>query len=153
MELRRRSILVFGLLAALWLLIVGWQVQEHARVKESAKADLRNRSRDIANTLSAFIRGLRFRGTILQDRLEPVLHELVNGRTNELVKSSELISIALLNAAGEPVAFAGRPIDLGQKEILQEGERWGPTSVTLVHAVDLGTSVTQEGVTNPTIVL
>ena len=34
-------------------------------------------------------------------RLETVLNELVNGRTNELVKCSELISIALLNAAGE----------------------------------------------------
>jgi signal transduction histidine kinase len=155
MELRRRTVLVYGLLAAIWLLVVGWQVQEHARVKEAARTGLRNRSKDIANTLSAFIRGLRFRGTILQDRLEPVLQELVTARTNELFKSSELISVALLNAAGEPVAFAGPLIGLGQKEkeSLQKGERWGPTTVTLVHAVDLGTSVNQEGVTNPTIVL
>src|SRR3989442_1211602 len=123
MELTRRSLWIYVLLAFTWVVIAGWQVEEHLRVKESAKTDLRNRSKDIANTLSAFIRGLRFRGTISPERLEPVLNELVNGRTNELVKSSQLISIALLNAAGEPLASAGRPIDLGHT--LQEGERWG----------------------------
>src|ERR1019366_9373669 len=89
MELNRRSQLVYGLLAAIWLLVLGWQVEEHLRVKEAAKTDLRNRSKDIANTLSAFIRGLRFRGggAVLQPQLEAVLNELVNGRTNELVKS------------------------------------------------------------------
>ena len=101
MEMTRRSLLVYGLMAALWALVVAWQAEEHLRVKESAKTDLRNRSKDIANTVSACIRGLRFRetGAVLQNRLESVLNELVNGRTNELVKSSELISIVLLNAA------------------------------------------------------
>jgi signal transduction histidine kinase len=149
----RRFPLVYGLLLAVWGLIVGWQAVEHNRVRQSAKADLRKSSKDIANTLSAFIRGLQFRGAVLQERLEPVLNELVSGRTNELVKSSELISIALLNAAGEPVAAAGKPIDFEQKDILQEGERWGRTSVTFVNPVDLGASLASEGATNPTIVL
>src|SRR5437764_5503023 len=153
MGLTRRSIFFYGLLALIWVLAVGWQVEEHHRVKESAKTDLRNRSKDIANTLSAFIRSIRFRGTISQERLEPVLQELVNGRTNELVRSSELISIALLNAAGEPVAWGGRSVDLAQKELLQEGERWGRRTVTLVNPVDLGAALTSEGATNPTVVL
>src|ERR1051326_2787270 len=144
MELTRRSLLVYALLLATWVLVVGWQAEEHRRVNQSARTDLRNRSKDIANTLSAFIRGVRFRGAVSPERLEPVLSELVNGRTNELVKSSELISIVLLNAAGEPVASAGRPIDLGQKEILQEGERWGRATLTIINPVDLGTTVTQE---------
>jgi len=155
MEMTRRSLLVYGLMAALWALVVAWQAEEHLRVKESAKTDLRNRSKDIANTVSACIRGLRFRetGAVLQNRLESVLNELVNGRTNELVKSSELISIVLLNAAGESVASAGKPIDFEHKEILHEGERWGRQSVTLVNPVDLGASLATEGVTNPTVVL
>ena len=154
MEMTRRSWLVYGLLAAVWVLVLGWQVEEHVRVRDAAKTDLRNRSKDIANTLSAFIRGLRFReGTVLQNRVESVLNELVNGRTNELVKSSEVISIALLNASGDQVVSAGKPIDLEHKEILQEGERWGRQSVTLVNPVDLGASLAAEGVTNPTVVL
>jgi len=155
-ELTRRSLLVYGLLAALWVLVAGWQIEEHYRFKNVAKTDLRNRSKDIANTLSAFIRGLRFRGRepwIIPERLEPVLNEMVNGRTNELVRSSELVAIGLINAAGEPIAWAGRPLDLSQKELLQEGERWGLRTVTLINPVDLGASVTSEGVTNPTIVL
>jgi len=155
MEMTRRSLLVYGLLAAVWVLVAAWQTEEHLRVRESAKAELRYRSKDIANTVSACIRGMRFRetGTVLQDRLESVLDELVNGRTNELVKSSELISITLLNAAGDRVAGAGKPMDFEHKEILQEGERWGRQTVTLVNPVDLGASLAAAGVTNPTVVL
>ena len=151
MELTRRSLLVYGLLVAVWVLVLGWQVEEHLRVKEAAKTDLRNRSKDIANTLSALIRGMRFRGAIPQERLEPVLKELISGRTNELVKSSELISIVLLNATNQPVASAGRPIDAQREDLLQEGEHWGQKSVTLVNPVDLGASLSSEGVTNTLI--
>src|SRR5438132_1030191 len=153
MELNRRSLLIYVLLVITWTVIVGWQVEEHQRVQESAKTDLRNRSKDIANTLSALIRGLRFRGgTVIPEKLETVLNELVYGRTNELVKSSGLISIVLLNAAGEPLASAGKLPDLGQKDILQKGEHWGRKSVTLANPVDLGAIVTSEGVTNPTVI-
>ena len=62
------------LLAALWLLVVGWQVQEHLRVKDSAKTELRDKSKEIANTLCALIRGIRFRGGIPKDRLESALN-------------------------------------------------------------------------------
>jgi signal transduction histidine kinase len=155
MELSRRSQLVYGLLAAVWVLVVGWQLEEHLRVREAAKTDLRNRSQAIAKTVSAFIRGLRFfRGTVVpQDRLEPVLNELVSRRTNELGQSGELLSIMLLNAAGEKLVSAGRPIDFTQKELLQEGERWGRRTVTLINPVDLGAALTSEGATNPTVVL
>jgi signal transduction histidine kinase len=153
MELTRRTALVYAVLAAIWLLVVGWQFQEHRRVTEAAKADLRSRSKDIAKTVSAFIRGSRFRGVMLQERLEPVLNEMVTGRTNELTSSSELIGIKLFNAVGESVASAGIPIDLDQKELVQEGERWGHKSVVLVNPVNLGASLTSEGTTNPTVVL
>jgi signal transduction histidine kinase len=77
----------------------------------------------------------------------------VNGRSNELVKASELTSIALLNAAGERIAEAGRPVDLDQRDILQEGEHWGQRNVIFVNPVDLGATATWEGGTNPTVVL
>jgi signal transduction histidine kinase len=152
MDLTRRSLVIYAALAAIWVLIAGWQTEEHLRVREGAKSELSNRSKDIANTVSACIRGMRFRGTVLQERLEPLLNELVNARSNELVKSSEVISLALLNATGEPIAQAGRPIDFESKDILQKGERWGQHTVTFVNPVDLGASLTSEG-TNYTVVL
>jgi signal transduction histidine kinase len=153
MGLTRRTLTVYTLLAAVWGLVVLWQAEEHFRFREAAKSDLSNRSKDIANTVSACIRGMRFRGAVLQDRLESVLNELVNGRANELVKASELTSIALLNAAGERIAEAGRPIDLDQGDILQAGEHWGQRNVIFVNPVDLGSTATWEGGTNPTVVL
>ncbi len=153
MDLTRRNFLVYGLLLAVWALVVGWQAEEHARVREAAKTTLSNRSKDIANTVSACLRGMRFRRTILQERLQPVLNEIVNGGTNELVKSSELMAIVLLNAAGEPVASAGQHVDLEQKDILQKGERWGVRTVVFINPVDLGASLGSEGETNPTVVL
>ena len=140
MDLIRRSLLVYGLLGAVWALVFGWQIQEHGRVREAAKTDLRNRSKDIANTVSAIIRGMRFRdGMIPSPRLEPVLNELIQGRTNELVKSSELISIVLLDVNNQPLAFAGRPIGPQREALLfRDGEHWGEHSVTLVNPVILG---------------
>jgi signal transduction histidine kinase len=139
MDLIRRNLLVYGLLGAVWVLVFGWQVEEHLRVKEAARTDLRNRSKDIANTLSALIRGMRFRGgAIPSERLEPVLNELIHGRTNELIKSSELISIALLDANNTPLFLAGRPIDPQREELLfRDGEHWGEHSVTLVNPIIL----------------
>lgn len=138
MDLTRRSVLVYVFLAALWGLVVAWQGEEHWRVRSAAKADLNNRSKDIANSVSASIRAMVFWGTIRKDRVERLLDELVNGRTNEVVKSSELISLALLNAAGEQLASGGRPVDYTQTDILQHGERWGQRTVTFVIPVDLG---------------
>jgi signal transduction histidine kinase len=82
-----------------------------------------------------------------------LLQELVHGRSNELVKASEVVSIVLLNAAGEPVASAGKPVDLSQQDILQKGERWGAQTVVFVNPVDLGVSLISQGTTNPTVVL
>jgi signal transduction histidine kinase len=153
MDLTHPNRWVYPLLAVMWLLVAVWQAEEHFHFREAAKTNLSNRSKDIANTVSACIRGMRFRGAVLQERLEPVLEELVNGGANDLVKSSELVSIVLLNASGDTVAKAGRPIDFTQQDILQRGERWGQHTVTFVNPVDLGASLTSEGATNPTVVL
>ncbi len=147
-----RRLLIYGILLGVWLLVVGWQVEEHVRIQDAARTDLRNRSKEIANTLSAVIRAMRFRDAVLQDRLEPVLNELVNERTNELVRSSELLSIALLNPAGDPVVSVGDPVNLQQKDLLQEGEHWGAESVTFVTAI-AGINVSPEGETNATVIL
>jgi signal transduction histidine kinase len=125
MKPNRPNVIIYGLLLGIWVLVVGWQVEEHHRVQEAAKAGLRNRSKEIANTLSAFIRGLRFRGGVLQQRLEPVLIELVNGYTNQLVKSSDLISVALLNTTNGIVVSVGRPVDFSHTEILEETGQTG----------------------------
>ena len=92
-----RPRLVYGVLFVVWGMIVVWQIAEHRWVRKSARSALINRSRDITATLGLVIRSQRrFGGVVLQERIEPAL--------KELVKSGELGSVALLNAAGDVVA-------------------------------------------------
>lgn len=152
MELNRRRHFVFALLAGAWLLVAGWQVQEHQRVVKTAKSDLRNRSHEIASTLSAVTRALRFRGAIFQERLDPVLNELVSPHTNALLKSSGLKALALLNVDGETVVSVG-DTNLLAREMTAERETWSLDHVTFVLAM-AGANVSPEGATdNPTVVL
>jgi signal transduction histidine kinase len=146
-DLINRTRWVYALLMAALGLVAAWQVMEHNRVKHSAREALVNRSRDITTTLGLVIRSQRrFGGIVSQERLESAL--------NELVKSGELGSVALLNATGEVVASAGTPIELDTRGMMRSAERWDHKSVTVVNLVDLGASVAREGETNrPTIVL
>ena len=113
MNHEQKSTWVGTLLLAAWLLVVVWQITEHRRVVEAAKADLRNRSHEIASTLSAVTRALRFRGTLFQDRLDPVLNELASVRSNALVSASQLLAVGLLNNEGDTVVAAGEIFESG----------------------------------------
>jgi signal transduction histidine kinase len=145
MNWNRRYSWMYAILFAVWALVVAWQAEEHARVVAAGKNVLRRNANAVANTLGAFIRGLQFRGAVFSDRLEPALNELVS--TNSSAPPGELISVVLLNAAGEAVAAAGKPVDLAQPAVLQQGERWGERTVTMVYPV-FGARLVTEGDTN-----
>ena len=152
MNREQKSTWVGTLLLAAWLLVVVWQVTEHRRVVEAAKADLRNRAHEIASTLSAVTRALRFRGAVFQERLDPVLNELASVRTNALVSASQLLAVGLLNNEGDIVAAAGET-NLISRESAGETERWSDENVIFILPVE-GASVNPEGGTNnPTVVI
>jgi signal transduction histidine kinase len=136
-QLSNRSPWVYGLLFFLWVLVIGWQAVEHSRVKKAARSALISRSKDITATLGVVIRSQRrFGGIVSQERLESAL--------NELVRSGELSSVALMNVAGDVVASAGLPVDFATRGAPAQSERWDAQSVTLVNLVDLGSSVSPE---------
>ena len=153
MNREQRGRWVAGLLLGAWVLVIAWQVTEHRRVVEAAKSDLRNRSREIAHTLSAVTRALRFRGAVFQERLEPVLNDLASVRPNALVRTSPLIAIALLNSEGDTVVAVGET-NLISRESAGENGLWSDENVVFVLPVE-GASVSPEGPTNnnPTVVL
>jgi signal transduction histidine kinase len=151
MELRRRSVLIYGLLLAAWVLILGWQVTEHFRVRRAARAELILRAKDISTTLGIVLRSQRrFGGVVSKERLESALADLV--------RPGELSGIALLNAAGDVVASAGARPDFQAKAIDGPSERWDEQRVTLMNLVDLGATVTRDiehdiERTNPPVIL
>ena len=138
--------LIYAALVVVWALIAAWQAVEHQRVRQAAQAALLNRSQDITGTLGLVLRSQRRWGMVSQERLEPALRELV--------RSGEVISLALLNASGEVVVSAGAPLNLESEGLVKAGERWDPRRVTLVNLVDLGLTVSDRGETNrPTILM
>ena len=143
----QRTKLVYGLLAVLSLIILGWQYAEHKRVERAAQTSLRNRSKAITSTLSGMLANQRFRGG-------PLFQERVESALKDVVKSGEVSSIALLNAQSEVIVAAGEPINTDIKQVLQVVEQWEPHRVLIGNPVDLGDDVTREGETNsPAIVL
>lgn len=143
-----RSSLVYGLIFAVWGLVVGWQSLEHSRVKEAARSALILRARDITGTLGLVIKSQRrWGGIVSQSRLEPAL--------NSLVSSEALKSVALLNSLGDVVASAGMPIDPQAAGSLPQGVHWDESSVTVVNPIDLGEVSEREGDpgNRPTIVI
>ena len=141
-----RGRLVYAGLLAAWVLLVGWQVAEHLRVRKSARAELLNRARDISTTVGVVLRSQRHFGVIAKERLESAL--------TDLVKPGELGGVAILNAVGDVVASAGTMGDFFPKIEGRTAEYWGDQSVTVINLVDLGTSVASEQErTNPAIVL
>src|SRR5688500_1346579 len=142
-----RSSIVYGLLLTATAAIIGWQSIEHSRVKEAARTALINRARDITTTLGVVIRSQRrFGGIVSQERIESAL--------KDLVKTGELKSVLLLNAAGSVVASAGEAVEAAATSNIEDGAHWGERSVTLLNLVDLGTNVVQEGESGrPIIVL
>ncbi len=139
MELKRRSVLIYGLLLGVWVLVVIWQAAEHVRVRNEARAALVNRAKDISTTLGIVLRSQRrFGGVVSKERLEASLNELLKQ------DKTELSGIALLNAAGEMVASAGTGTDFQNRGAAGTTETWNAQTVTLVNPVDLGANLTYD---------
>ena len=49
--MKRRDWIVYGMLSAVWALLIGWQMAEHSHVKAGAREALVNRAKDISDTL------------------------------------------------------------------------------------------------------
>ncbi len=128
--------MIYGLLLGVWVLVVAWQVEEHVRMRDTARLDLRKGSQSIANTIGAVVSGQQFRGAVIRERLEPVLDELVASSTNSAT-ADEVVSIEILNATNGVMASAGRLIDVSTNtDILQVGEHWGLRTMTRVYPVE-----------------
>jgi signal transduction histidine kinase len=142
----RRNWLVYGVLIAIWVVLVGWQVAEHMRMQRNAHRALIHRAQDISDTLGIVMRSQRRFGIITKEQLESAM--------KALVKPGDIDAIALLNAAGDVVAEAGEPFDLQTKGLNSTGEYWDKDNLVVMNLVDLGTNMTHDlESTNVTLVL
>ncbi len=125
-----RRNLTYALLVITWLAFAGWQLLEHQRAGELARKNLANRAHDLSAALSVVIRSQGRTAIIPKPRLEAALSELTN--------STELRSVMLLNAAGEVVAKAGRPMVVDAAMLLRTHEYWTRDTASFANLVALG---------------
>jgi signal transduction histidine kinase len=123
----KRRLLVSILIFSAGIGVCGWQAQEHARFRERAKQALVNRGNDITETLRIVVRSQRRWGPfVTKERLQPALEDFI--------RSGELEAIAFISATGEPVARAGKAIDVTPAEIAKaRGVLWNERTLTLMN--------------------
>ncbi len=140
----RRNALVYGMLFAIWAALIAWQVAEHARVKNAARALLQERARYVAMTCGRILRAPG-RLVVSKGYLESTISQLVRpGETN----SGELRSVVLVNRDGDIAAAAPTNVDFPRDE-MQSGPHWDGPIVWLPNLVDLGTNLSEDLIVLP----
>jgi signal transduction histidine kinase len=122
------------------LAVCAWQAEEHLRFERASRDALIKRGRDITSTLGVVLRSQRRFGLVLaKERVEPSLQALV--------QPEELESIAILSVTGEPLASAGKPVNLGPDAFQPGGvylDRSAGT-LTIMNLMDLGSGGSEDG--------
>lgn len=136
--LAKKTISFYLLLAIVWVVFAGWQISEHYRFRHASYVSLLNRGRQIANYMGIVIRSQGIFGMVRQARLEAALEELV--------RSTDLRAVVLLNSSGQVVASAGKPLGLNLDNLPKQTTQWDSKQklITIMDLVDLGTSTTKE---------
>ncbi len=125
-----RRMMLLLLLVGIWLLFFGWQAVEHQRFKEFSQKGLTRRAHDLSAALSVVIRSQGRIAVIPKDRLEAALEELVS--------STELESVVLLNESGEVAASAGQEMTANADQLLKVREHWSTNTASFANLVALG---------------
>ena len=125
----RKTASVYLLLILAWALIVVWQSLEHTRFTSKSRIILRDRAREIGNTLSVVIRSQGRFGMVDKRRLEAALDDLATSRS--------LQSVMLLNSQNQVVATAGIPITLSTEALIKQSEHWDVSQVIFINPINL----------------
>jgi signal transduction histidine kinase len=145
-SIAKRKWLIPVMLIGGGLAICGWQLEEHLRFERAEKEALIKRGRDITSTLGLVLRSQRRFGLIVsKERIEPSLQALV--------QREEMESIAILAVTGEPLATAGKPVDLEPDVLRAGGAFWGPVSLTIMNLMDLGSGGPEGNSRPPAVVM
>jgi signal transduction histidine kinase len=143
--INKRRLVFSALIIACGLGVCAWQAQEHLRRRRNIAQGLINRGKDITSTLGVLLRSQRRFGIVSKERLQPVLEDLV--------RSGELESIAILGADGQTIASAGAKLELTPEMLQAPGPYWRARSLTILNPMDLDPNSDDGARSRPPIVL
>jgi signal transduction histidine kinase len=120
----------YALLGILAVAVVTWQALEHGRVRAAAQAALAARAQDMAVSVSVVLRSQGRFGWVQRERIETALEALT--------RSTEPISVALLDADGAVTVSAGDGVREDYSRLLEKRAHWERDRATFVNVVALG---------------
>ena len=129
-----RSWAVYGMLAAIWGALLGWQAAEHIRVSKQLHNKVTDLAHSKADYCAKLVRSRRFSGGVInKERLEGGLNSLVD---------VDVKAVEVLNDANHVVASAGETnFDLPPDSEFEHAAFWGGTLAFLKYPIDLGTNL------------
>jgi signal transduction histidine kinase len=132
-----RSWAVYGMLAAIWGALVGWQAAEHIRQSKQLHDNLVDRCRAKSSTCAKLMRTPGFsRSVINKERLEVAL--------NALIDTNDLRAVELLNKSNEVVAAAPAPVEMPSPNEFTGAVFWSGDTAIVKYPIDLGTNMEPE---------
>lgn len=123
-----RRLLVAAVLLAAWLLLGAIQYRDYQGQCELSRAVLSGQAATLRNAIVGGIRSHRRVGRFLQEQLAGLL--------DELVKSQDVLAVAITTAKGETVVASGNADLLGTPPAAP-GAYWDPTGFRLVSEFEL----------------
>jgi len=122
----RRFTMYAGLLLA-WTIFAAWQYHAYRHERELAQEILRRQSHSVMNALVGGIRSHRRLGRFFEDQLQ--------GALDELVKSEDVLAVAVVGQDGGTILSAGQTPLLDTSPTA--GGYWDPTGFRLVEQFEL----------------
>jgi len=123
----RRPAIYGGLLLA-WAIFAAWQYHDYGHERELAQEILRRQSGSVMNALVGGVRSHRRLGRFFEDQLQGVL--------DELIKSEDVLAVAVAGRDGRTILSAGKTELLGSWPPVP-GDYWDAAGFRLVEEFEL----------------
>lgn len=106
------------ILVAAWIALAAWQYREYGHEREQVQQALARQSDAIMNALVGGIQSHRRLGRFVQDQIQ--------GALDELVKSEDVLAVAITDPAAAPILLAGETRLLEALPPVPPGNYWDP---------------------------
>jgi len=127
--IRRRTLAVGALLLVVWGVFAAWQYQRYLHERELLRESLDQQSHSLINALVGGIRSHRRLGRFFTMQLQ--------GMLDELVRSEDVLAVAVLSVDHDMVLSAGDSALLKRSAAVRPGEHWEPDAFRLVERFHL----------------
>jgi len=127
--MRWQRLTVFAVLLLAWAAFAFWQYQGYLYQRSLIEETLHQQSHSVMNTLVGGVRSHR--------RLGYYFEVQIQGLLDELVKSDDVLAVAICSAKGEALLSAGQTKLLNTEPPLEPGDHWDTAGFRLVEDFDI----------------